>query len=156
MVPFGLTQEQFLVRYRRCLEQGSAHLIAYLRELIARPVPSTVKKAEVQIFFGDDGTSIPSACIYYVGENTKVDHSDQTIFPGRSLELSIGLDSMDDFDEDYFINTTFGGVNIAANATKSWFAECWWKAGGWNYAVPAEVVVHDGFGDGEYIKLSDR
>ncbi len=72
------------------------------------------------------------------------------------MELSIGLDVMEDFDENYFTNPEFGGLDIAANSVKSWFAECWRKAGGWSYAVPTEVAVHDGFGDGKSIELSDR
>lgn len=156
MVPFGLTPEQFLTRYRRCLERASPHLISVLRELLSRPVPPSVKEAEVQLFFGDDGLSLPAAWIYYRGENNKVDHVDQSIFPGRSMELSIGLDVMEDFDENYFTNPEFGGLDIAANSVKSWFAECWRKAGGWSYAVPTEVAVHDGFGDGKSIELSDR
>lgn len=156
MVPFGLTQAQFLSRYRRCLDLASPHLILSLREFLSLPVPSSVKDAEVQVFFGDDGLSLPSVWIYFRGENNKVDHTDQSIFPGRSMELSVGLDKMDDFDENYFTAPNFGGLDVAANAVKSWFAECWWKAGGWSYSVPAKVMVHDGFGDGKPVELSDR
>lgn len=156
MVPFGLAPEQFLVRYRRCLDRASSHLINQLRELFTRPVPGTVKEAEVQIFFGDDGLDLPAAWIYYRGENNKVDHSDPSIFPGRAMQLSIGLENMEVFDENYFTDESFGGLSIAANTTKSWFAECWWKAGGWSYPVPAKVYVHDGFGDGKAIDLSEN
>lgn len=155
MVPFGLSQEQFQIHYRRCLDRASSHLINQLRGLVARPVPETVQCAEVQIFMGEDSLDLPSAWIYYCGKNNKVDHTDQSIFPGRSMELSIGLDEMEDFDENYFTDECFGGIDIAANTIKSWFAECWWKAGGWRYAIPCEVTVHDGFGDGKAIELSE-
>jgi len=55
MIPFGLTQEQFVTRYRRWLDAASAQLIEELRKLIASQVPSTVTSAEIQIFLGDDG-----------------------------------------------------------------------------------------------------
>lgn len=156
MVPFGLSQEQFSIRYRRCLERASSHLINQLRELLHRPVPNSVKEAEVQIFLGEDGLDLPSAWIYYRGENNKVDHTDPSIFPGRALELSVGLEEMDEFDEGYFTDENFGGLTLAANLVKNWFAECWWKAGGWSYSVPVLVWVHDGFGDGKSIQLSEH
>jgi len=154
VVPFGLSQQQFVARYRRCLDRASAHLIAELRTLFDRPVPSTVKTAEVEIFLGEDGLGRPSAWIYYSGENNRVDRSDLSIFPGRSLELSIGLESIEEFDDRYFTNKDFGGLPLAANTLKAWFAECWWKAGGWSYPVPTKVSIHDGFGDGRSIQLS--
>lgn len=61
---------------------------------------------------------------------------------------------MPDFDERYFESDEFPGIALQANSCKAWFAECWWKAGGWAYALPAEVVIHDDFGDGERIILT--
>ncbi len=55
MVPFGLSTAQFQLRYKRCLERASKHLITELRTLFALPVPDSVADAEVQIFFGEDG-----------------------------------------------------------------------------------------------------
>lgn len=156
MVPFGLSKTQFQTRYRRCLEKASKHLINELRALFTLPVPDTVLSAEVQIFFGEDGLETPSAWIYYSGDNNKVDNNDPTIFAGRAMELSVGLEKMDAFHEDYFLDEDFDGLAIAANTTQAWFAECWWKAGGWSYAVPVVAWVHDGFGDGNGIELSEK
>ncbi len=156
MIPFGLSKEQFQARYRRCLERASQHLIDELRKLLSIAVPDSVKGAEVQIFLGEDGFDTPTAWIYYRGENNKVDHSDPSIFPGRAMELSIGLENMEPFDERYFSDEEFKGLTLAANTTKHWFAECWWKAGGWSYAVPAKVWIHDGFGDGKAVELSEN
>ena len=155
MVPFGLSSAQFQARYRGCLDKASAHVIHGLRELFTQPVPDTVRSAEVQIFFGEDGLEIPSAWIYYSGENNKVDSSDLSVFAGRAMELSLGLDTMPAFDERYFTDEEFGGLDVAANTTQAWFAECWWKAGGWSYRVASEVWVHDGFGDAKAIVLSE-
>ncbi|EKU30363.1 hypothetical protein AB6N01_20020 [Alcaligenes nematophilus] len=156
MVPFGLSPAQFQQRYKRCLERASKHFIAELRTLFALPVPDSVADAEVQIFFGEDGLETPSAWIYYRGDNNKVDSNDPSIFPGRAMELSLGLGKMDAFHEDYFLDDEFDGLSIAANTIQAWFAECWWKAGGWSYAVPVTAWVHDGFGDGAGIELSER
>ncbi|WP_200882016.1 hypothetical protein [Nitrincola sp. A-D6] len=72
------------------------------------------------------------------------------------MELSVGLENMEPFDERYFSDEEFNGLTLAANTIKYWFAECWWKAGGWSYAVPAKVWVHDGFGDGKAVELSEN
>ena len=122
MIPFGLSKEQFQTRYRRCLELASQHLIDELRKLFSISVPNSVKDAEVQIFLGEDGLDIPTAWIYYRGENNKVDHSDLSIFPGRAMELSVGLENIEPFDERYFSDEEFNGLTLAANIIKYWFA----------------------------------
>ena len=154
MVPFTLSQNQFADQYRRSLDRLSPHAIQQFRELFAREVPTTVETAEVQLFLDADNYGAPSAWIYFSGEDNKVDNVDQSIFPGRSLELQIGLDQIEELDERYFSDHEFGGLNLMANVLKNWFAECWWKAGGWMYSVPAKVQVHDGFGDGHYVQLT--
>jgi len=156
MIPYGLTQEQFVRRYRRWLDKASAKLIAELRALFAAPLPSAVTSAEVQIFLGEEGRDAPGAWVYFGGANKKVDHGDASIFPGRSLEIPLGLGVTPDFDDRYFEGDEFPGLDLQADALKAWFAECWWKAGGWAYALPAEVAVHDDFGDGERIILTER
>ena len=156
MIPYGLTQEQFVRRYRRWLDKASAKLIEELRTLLALPLPPTVTSAEVEVFLGEDGRGEPHALIYFDGVNKKVDHSDLSIFPGRGIEIRLGLDAMPDFDDRYFEGEEFPGVDLQANALKAWFAECWWKAGGWAYALPTVVDVHDQYGDGERIVLTER
>ena len=155
MIPFVLNEEQFAKRYLGCLNRVSSDYIISLRELLSLSVPESVNEAEVQIFLGDDGLEPPNAWIYFQGKENKVDGSDQSIFPGRSMELPSFIDKMEDFDESYY-SEEFGGIGIIANITKNWFAECWWKAGGWAYRVPTKIWVHDDFGDGECIELSEH
>ena len=50
----------------------------------------------------------------------------------------------------------FGGVDLLADTLQAWFAECWWKAGGWAWPIPLWLHVHDGFGDGRGIALTER
>jgi hypothetical protein len=156
MIPFGLTTEQFVTRQRRWLEKASNALIAELRDVIADSVPSTVTSAEVQIFLGQDGTDGPSVWLYYNGPNRRIDHTDPSIFAGRSRKLALGLAEMPYFDQRYFDSDLFPGIDLRANAIKSWFAECWWKAGGWTFPCPTHLVVHDDFGDGDGIILTER
>ena len=131
-------------------------MIEELRALFAATLPPTVRSAEVQIFLGEDARDSPGAWIYFDGMNKKVDSSDTSIFPGRALEIQLGLGMPPDFDDRYFEGDEFPGADLQANEVKAWFAECWWKAGGWAYALPTEVAIHDGFGDGERIVLTER
>ena len=59
-----------------------------------------------------------------------------------------------------FLQVGFGGafwLNILlADTLQAWFAECWWKAGGWAWPIPLWLHVHDGFGDGRGIALTER
>lgn len=153
MVPFGLTEAHFATRYRRILEKVSDSSIARIRSVLQLPVPPTVLAANVEVFMGEDG-SAPSAWIYFRGENNRVDSVDPTIFPGRSMDLALDLAGLACFDDRYFDAELFPGTCIAANVTKTWLAECWWKAGGWSYTVPTTLSVHDDYGDGTIVELS--
>lgn len=159
MVPFGLTESQFVSRYRRELDRVSSSVIATLRALFSRSVNDDVNVADVEVFLDEYGGA-PSVWIYYRGENNKVDHKDESLFAGRSLELKLPLAALAEFDERYFVSDEdgeieFPGLTLAANTIKSWFAECWWKAGGWAYALPTTLSVHDDRGDGNVIHLTE-
>ena len=116
---------------------------------------AAVKSAEVEIFMGEDGTETPAVWMYFKGPNSKIDRLDKALFPGRSLELSLGLKAPPNFHEAYFQPDRFRGQYIAADVVRGWFAECWWKAGGWGYALPVNLSVHDEIGDGESVVLSE-
>jgi hypothetical protein len=156
MVPFGLTEKQFVSWYKKCLDRASHHFINELRQLFHQPVPTTVTNVNIEIFLSEDDESKPDARIYYNGKNSKVDDKDPAIFPGYGIHLSLGLEQMEDFDRRYFQDDIFDGRNLIADTVKAWLAECWWKAGGWAYPVPVHLQVHDDFGDGFTIKLSEK
>jgi hypothetical protein len=154
MVPFGLTEAQFCTRYRRELDRISEQTISVVRALTARPANVDVQYADIEVFLDEYGGA-PSVWVYYLGENNKVDRNDQSIFAGRSLDLQLPLDRLADFDERYFLGEEFRGLFLAANVLKSWFSECWWKAGGWTYSVATRLKVHDDRGDGNVIRLTE-
>lgn len=157
MVPFRLTPPQFAERYRRSLDRASPTAIAALRAHLALPVQGGVDGLDVQIFLSDEAEPDPPAIwLYYLGKDNRVDAADPALFPGRSLELALGLADCEPFAARFFTDEKFGGMHIAANALKAWFAECWWKAGGWDYAIPASLQVHEGFGDGKPVKLTEK
>lgn len=152
MVPFGLSQEQFARRYRRELDRVSSSAIDRIQLLLATDLPLERLTAKVEVFVGEDGAA-PAVWVYYRGENNRVNHKDERIFAGRSMNLELNLQALSNFAEEYF-GHDYPGTFIAANVLKSWFAECWWKAGGWSYVVPSELHVHDDRGNGEYIQLT--
>ena len=159
MIPFGLTQPQFSARYRRELDHVSSSVIALLRSLFTRPVNPDVQVSNVEVFLDEYGGA-PNVWIHYRGKNNRVDHKSEELFAGRSLDLQLPLSALADFDERYFTSlengeAEFPGLMLAANILKSWFAECWWKAGGWAYSLPTTVTVHDDRGDGNVIQLTE-
>lgn len=156
MVPFRLKPQQFAERYRRSLERASEAAIAALRLHLKQPVEADVERVEVQIFVGDEDPHAPSFWVYCLGQHNKVDPADSSLHAGRALELELGLERLEAFDPRFFSDEAFGGVDIAADALKAWFAECWWKAGGWDYLPTASLHVHDGYGDGKLVKLTER
>jgi hypothetical protein len=133
--------------------------IATLRDLFLRTVNGDVKTANVEIFLDEYGGA-PTVWMYFHGQNNKVDQKDETLFAGRSLQLPLPLSALAEFDERYFVSLEdgeyeFPGLTLAGNAMKLWFAECWWKAGGWSYQLPSTLAVHDDLGDGNVIQLTE-
>lgn len=143
MVAYGLNQEQFISMYQRKLDHLSDEAIRTLRCLLAIPLSQGVNEASLEVFL-DDYSGASSVWAYWRGKNNKVDHTDQSLFPGRSLELDLGLKALVDIDERYFVDPdTFPGLQLTATLLSRWLAESWWKAGGWAYPVPTTLAVHD-------------
>lgn len=155
MIPFKLTKEQFVMKYRSLLDRESPRLITILRDLFNQPLSDDIASAEVHIFVESDGYALPSVWIYFSGNNNKIDSSDPTLFSSRSLEIVRSINRLNTFDSRFFSNEDYGGLDLAANVLKAWFAECWWKAGGWDYCCPVMLSVHDDFGDGHNVRLTE-
>jgi hypothetical protein len=159
MIPFGLSPQQFSDRYHRCLDKSTLTTIQTLKALFAMPVPPDVASARVEIFMGESGNETPSVWIYYSGENNKVDNQINnhvsTISAGRAMDLALNLE-IDGFHEKYYAGDDYqkNSIGLIANLVKTWFAQCWWKAGGWDYQVPAAVWVHDAFDGGTCTELT--
>ncbi|KJJ98823.1 hypothetical protein UB43_15835 [Pseudomonas sp. 21] len=154
MIPYGLSPEQFRTRYQRFLQRAAPVTIDKLRTLLQRSLPDESLTGEVQLFLGEDGLDSSEAWLYLRGENNKVDAADPGLFAGKALDLQLPLENTPEFDAAYF-GEDFDGVALIANTLKAWFAECWWKAGGWSWPVALTLNVHDEFGDGERIALTE-
>lgn len=154
MIPYGLSPDQFRTRYRRFLQRAAPDTIDKLRTLLQRRLPDESLTGEVQLFLGEDGLDMPEAWLYLSGENNKVDAADPGLFAGKALDLQLALENTPEFDAAYF-GEDFDGVALIANTLKAWFAECWWKAGGWSWPVELTLAVHDEFGDGERVALTE-
>lgn len=153
MVPYGLNHEQFGSMYQRMLDRLSDKTIRALRELATVPLGHGVDEAHLEIFLDEDGGP-PTVWAYWRGKNNKIDHADQSLFPGRSLELDLGLEDLAEIDETYFVGPDeFPGFQLTASLLSRWLAESWWKAGGWAYPVPVTLAVHD-FGSHGRVQLS--
>lgn len=153
MVPFGLTQDQFASMYQRKLDGLSDQAINVLRDLLAVPIGRGVDEAHLEIFPDEYGEA-PSVWMYWRGKNNKVDHADSSLFPGRSLELHLGLKGLADIDEQYFVGPDeFPGLQMTVLLMSRWLSEAWWKAGGWAYPVPTTLSAHD-FGPYGWVQLS--
>jgi hypothetical protein len=148
-----MNQEQFTSMYQRKLDRLSDQAIRTLSDLIAVPIAHDVDEAHLEIFLDEYGGA-PSVWAYWRGKNNKVDHVDQSLFPGRSLELDLGVEGLIDIDEKYFVEPDdFPGLRLTALLLSRWIAESWWKAGGWSYPVPASLAIHD-FGSYGWVQLS--
>ena len=153
MVPYGLNQEQFVSMYQRKLDRLSDQTIRALREILTLPLGHGVDGAHLEIFQDEYGGA-PSIWAYWRGKSNKVDHVDQSLFPGRSLELDLDLKDLAEIDEQYFSRPDeFPGLQLTASLLSRWLAESWWKAGGWTYPVPATLAVHD-YGSYGWVQLS--
>ncbi|MCB2825696.1 hypothetical protein KQ897_15255, partial [Listeria monocytogenes] len=84
-----------------------------------------LRDGEIQLFLGEDGRDAAEAWLYLNGASTRVDARDPRLFPGKALDLALGLGHAPDFGEAYFADG-FGGVDLLADTLQAWVAECWW------------------------------
>jgi len=125
-----------------------------LQAQLARPLQPGVTHIEVMLHLEPDDEPPLSAWIHHLGPHNKVDAADPTLHAGRSMALALDFAGLDRFDPRFYRDEDFGGLAIAAGVFKTWFAECWWKAGGWACPVPVALAVHEGLGDGQVVTLA--
>lgn len=151
MIPFKLNQQQFANRFRGILESFSLDLIAKLRKIIQSPPNTTgIKEANIQLFVDYECELVLSAWLYIDSECLKTSEKSQeiAIFESDFYKKS-------DFSPEYF-SSDFGGLDLMADELRHWFSECWWKAGGWSYPIYTYLNVHDDFGNGDIIQLTEK
>ena len=154
MIPFGLTEAQFAERYRGILDRQTRSAVRAIKEVLAKTLPDEVLSAQVEVFLDDSGYGAPAVWIYFSGKSTRISKTDESIFPGRALKFELDLAALAEFDEEYF-TSEFNGLGTAADVLRQWVAECWWKAGGWSYPLPVVLAIHDGWGSGKLVSLTE-
>jgi hypothetical protein len=154
MIPFGLTERQFAERYRGILDRQTKSAVRTIREVLGKTVSDEVPSAQVEVFLDDSGCDAPAAWMHFSGKNARIRETDESIFPGRALKFELDLAALSDFDEEYF-TSEFNGLGTAADVMRQWLAECWWKADGWSYPLPVVLAIHDGWGGGTLVSLTE-
>lgn len=149
MIPFKLNHQQFSNKFRQSLDTQSAYLIKQFRTLIAT-AKADVLDADINLFLQYEGDLLIIATFDYYGYTTSATFDSQPLplfEPSFNKKLH--------FHPDYFL-TDFGGLDLMADELRLWVSECWWKAGGWDYPIYTYLNVHDDFGNGDIIQLTEK
>ena len=140
-LPERMTIDSLNKVYIKELERHSNQLINEIKSFLSEPIPSDVKEASVEVFPDEYGDGYTSIGLYLTRSTTK--H-----IPFAEYVKDLPLIDVQSYEEEISI------PDLVVNHVKQWFSECWWKAGGWEYNVPIVVYGHEGFGDGESIKIT--
>jgi hypothetical protein len=136
------------------LNEKESELTEKLTSLFEMPIHTDITSAEIQIFLDDECGDSASFWIYFDGRNKKVDKSDQSLFPGRSMEIcDLNFTELETY-EAFESQDKFDRLDWLANSLRYWFISCWKKSNGEKYSIPVEIAIHDGFGDGKVLKIS--
>lgn len=152
-LPAKLTPELACRIVRRELSRFMELQIEEFRRIIKTPLEPCVQETCILVFPDKEGEAdLLNAWMYFTGKASRVDHNDPRHFAGRSLPLC-------GYDHDSLprIGSNIYTAEIAeqiADSIKTWLAQCWWKAGGWDFTVPAHVSVAEGLGNNESEVLS--
>ena len=129
------------------LEEDSDSVIEIITDLIAKPLEEDVENAEFLVFapqFIDEGSH--SIHFYLDGKNKLVGSDKPGLYAGNSLRFyeDFNLSHFSENDEERFDKYNY--PDKITDIIIRWFAECWWKAGGWSYLVPVTISSRTVFG----------
>ena len=135
------------------LNKISDTLIGKINIFIKTVPQESVESAEFQVFPDEDCEGESSIWMYFDGKNKKIDRNDESLFAGKSVEFFTEFASLPTLDLDQYEELDY--ADMLVDLIVRWFAECWWKAGGWYYPVHVEILGHDGFGSVDKIELTE-
>ncbi len=138
--------------YRQELEKLSDGLIDQLHEFIKIIPEYCVDSAEFLVFPDEYCQGDAYIQMYFKGKKKKIDKNDKRLLAGQSLEMYSNFKSLPTLNLNAYKNINF--PDLLTDLIIEWFAECWWKAGGWYYPIPVEIFGGEGFGCGEIITLT--
>ncbi|WP_188150707.1 hypothetical protein [Teredinibacter waterburyi] len=144
ILPNGLGEDVIARAYKKELARHQPQLIGEIKQFLAEPISEDIKGAYAEIFpdeYGDGyvgiGLYLEAITIKHIGFADYVrDLPSIDVFAYQENDVSI--------------------PDLVVNLVKQWFAESWFKAGGWDYPLAIDVNGHDGFGDGESIVLTSK
>jgi hypothetical protein len=153
VLPFVLDRAQLAARYRSLLDRRSDAVIELLRSIVPAPVPDGVTGLELGLFVAHDDGWAPDVWLRWTGPHPRLTAGDEGVHAGAGRPLELDLAGVVALDPAY-LSDEFGGAGVLADVLVAWLAECWWKAGGWDAPVAAELVQHDGRDAGRTVRLS--
>lgn len=123
------------------LNKHSKQLIDEISEFTKQLIPKGVHSATVEVFPDEYGDGFVEIGFYFAGDvNTHI------VFAEYANDLPL-VDTLSYEDK-------FSIPDLVVDLIKQWFAESWWKAGGWQYPIPILLYGHEDFGNGSSIKLT--
>ncbi len=141
-LPQGMPIDAIERVYIKELDRYSDQLINEIKDFLKIPLKEDVIEGSVEIFPDEYGDGFLSIGLYLKSELTN-----HISFVDNVKDLPM-IDLIN-YDEENL-------VDLIVDITQRWFAESWWKAGGWEYKLPLKVYGHDGFGSGIVIDLTKQ
>ena len=139
-LPPGMSIDSIKRVYRQELDRYSTQLILEIKEFLKEPIQKNIINGEVEIFPDEYGDGYLSIGLYLKGEKTQ-----HITFVNQVKDLPM-------IDLNEYENENL--PDLFVYLTQRWFAESWWKAGGWDYYLPIKLHGHEDFGYGEIINLT--
>ena len=143
-LPEGLSEKTICDAYKKEMSRHSNKLIQEVRNFICTPIADDVKDATVEVFPDEYGDGSVSIGFYLNGITTK-----HIKFAEYANDLPL-IDTQAYIEEDIHV------AHLVVDLVKQWFAECWYKAGGWDYPLLVTLSGHDGFGNSDVINLTSK
>lgn len=144
ILPDGLDEKTVSRAYTSELERHSNTLITEIRSFLLETIDTDVLDASVEVFPDEYGDGYTSVGFYFRGKSIR-----HIAFAEYVNDLP-AIDAMSYQENDILV------PDIVVDLVKRWFAECWFKAGGWDYPIAVGINGHDGYGDGEVIVLTGK
>jgi len=141
-LPDGLPEDTIEKVFREELERHSNTLIDEIKDFLNKPPSEQVTEASAEVFPDQYCDGYTGIGLYLKDKTTK--H-----YPFAKFVRDLPYVDVDIYmEEDIYV------PDMVVDLVKTWFSECWFKAGGWDFPLPLEIIGHDGFGNGRAIKLT--
>ncbi|WP_109833099.1 hypothetical protein [Reichenbachiella versicolor] len=142
-LPTGMPLHSIERVFKQELDRYSNQLILEVKSVLNRKFEESISNAVVEIFPDEFGDGFLSMGIHLEG-------SVITYIPLVEEARDMPLIDVQAYEGEMDL------VDKIVDWTKQWCAECWWKAGGWDWAVPTSLQGHSGFGNGDAIQLTSK